>query len=397
MIPSSTPSADAAIAQAEAVNGHLLDRLMELETHLGHRLLQAATGASRSLHSTACEQLATLWSLHRSHTATLTALRDVRGRRRRLTDDDLAAMARILSGVDVATEPRSAAELVRAIEDLAARVRGVFEGADRVRTRLDPCLDRSAAHLAAAEGHADVVGGEARFRTAALQDRLATLRGLVLTDPLARWSGTEVDAADTDALEADCARAERELAGLAALRAHADEALAEARAALRTVERREWEAVLRQAEVALKIVTSGRDGTTSPGSGSGSGSGDIRAAVERADRRLRTADWVGFGAAMADVRAAVTKATARADSLLHEVDRPLRVRRELRDRLDLYHTKAAATGRAEDADLDRLHRRAHDLLWTAPTRLAAAQEAVDAYRRAVNATPQPPRREGSTP
>lgn len=394
MTPSSTSAADAAIAQTEAVNGHLLDQLMELETHLGHRLLQAATGPSRGLFSTACEQLGALWSMHRRHTATLAALRDVRGRRRRLTGGDLDAIGRILAGVDVATEPRSLADLVRAIEDLAARVRGVFEGAERVRTRLDPCLDRCAAHLAVAEGHADVVGGEARVRTAALQDRLATLRGVVLTDPLARWSGAEVDAADTDALEADCRRAECELAGLAALRAHADEAMAEAQAALRTVEHREWEAVLRRAEVAVKIDAL-RRGAPGSDTGSGTGSDVIRAAVERADRRVRAADWVGFGAAMADVRAAVTEATARAESLLREVDRPLRARRELRDRLDLYHAKAAATGRAEDADLDRLHRRAHDLLWTAPTRITAAQEAVDAYRRAVNGAPQPPGREGS--
>ncbi len=391
----STPEAEAAIAQAAAVNGQLLDQLMELENHVGHHLLRAATGTSRDLFATARAQLATLWSLYRRHSATLAALRDIRGRRRWLTHDDLSAVVGLLAGVDVPVEPRSTTDLVRAVEELAAQVRGVLDGADRVRTRLDPCLDRCDAHLVVALGHAAVLGADAGSVVAALQDRVAALRAVALTDPLALWTGTGVDATGADALEADCARVETELAGLAALRARADEALTEARAALSTVEHREWEVALRRAEVAVKIAAHPAGGERAS-AGTPPGSDSVRAAIERAGRRVETADWVGFGAAMADVRTAVADATARAERRLHEVGRPLRVRAELRGRLDLYHAKAAASGRAEDAGLDRLHGRAHDLLWTAPTDVAAAQEAVDAYRRAVNGPSRPARGEGGT-
>jgi hypothetical protein len=364
---------------------------MQLENHVGHGILRAATGVSRDRFRTACDQLALLWSLHRRHTETLAALRSIRQRHRRLTPDDLAALRRIVDGVDVPAEPRSTADLAAMMEKLGEQVRRVLDGADRVWTRLGPCLDRCEAHLAAADGHAAALGSSARLVVEALRSRLDTVRRIALPDPLSRWTGTDVDAADAEALEADCARVETELAELAELRAGADEALAQARAAVRTVERREWEAVLRRAEVAVKVVV--RTGAMRDEEDIACGSAAVHAALTRADARVEAADWIGFGAAMADVRAAVAEATARAESVVREVGRPLQVRAELRHRLDLYRAKAAATGRAEDADLDRLHRRAHDLLWMAPTEIATAEEAVDAYRRAVNESPRRAREE----
>jgi hypothetical protein len=58
-------------------------------------------------------------------------------------------------------------------------------------------------------------------------------------------------------------------------------------------------------------------------------------------------------------------------------------RDELRGLLDAYRAKAGLTGGAEDAALDASYQQAHDLLWTAPCDLAAADAAVTGYQQAV--------------
>jgi len=58
-------------------------------------------------------------------------------------------------------------------------------------------------------------------------------------------------------------------------------------------------------------------------------------------------------------------------------------RDELRGLLDAYRAKAGRTGGAEDAALTARYQQAHDLLWTAPCDLAAADAAVTGYQQAV--------------
>src|SRR5690606_40577549 len=55
-----------------------------------------------------------------------------------------------------------------------------------------------------------------------------------------------------------------------------------------------------------------------------------------------------------------------------------------------YRMKAVRLGRAEDPEAAPLLRAAHDLLWTAPCDLAAAEAALAAYQRAVVAAPGRP-------
>ena len=69
-------------------------------------------------------------------------------------------------------------------------------------------------------------------------------------------------------------------------------------------------------------------------------------------------------------------------------------RDELRGLLDAYKAKAARLGAAEDAALAERYDRAHDLLWTAPCDLAAAEAAVAGYQQAVLGVQ--PRRPGSS-
>ena len=58
-------------------------------------------------------------------------------------------------------------------------------------------------------------------------------------------------------------------------------------------------------------------------------------------------------------------------------------RDELRGLLDAYRARAARFGAIEHLELEALHDRARELLWTAPCDLAAAADAVTGYQRAV--------------
>jgi len=58
-------------------------------------------------------------------------------------------------------------------------------------------------------------------------------------------------------------------------------------------------------------------------------------------------------------------------------------RDELRGLVGAYKAKAARLGMAEDADLAVRYDQVHDLLWTAPCDLAAAEAAVDEYQQAI--------------
>jgi len=80
---------------------------------------------------------------------------------------------------------------------------------------------------------------------------------------------------------------------------------------------------------------------------------------------------------------AVARAVLDAQALLANLTGLLDRRAELRGRLEAYRAKATGRGHAEDTELVALHRRAHDVLFTAPCDLRAATLAVTRYQRAV--------------
>ncbi|MFI0480233.1 hypothetical protein [Actinomadura sp. 9N215] len=81
-------------------------------------------------------------------------------------------------------------------------------------------------------------------------------------------------------------------------------------------------------------------------------------------------------------RAAVA-AVDQAAAALAVVQEPLDVREELRGRLASLQVMARDLGRAEDPRLDDRYQEAHDLLWTAPSDLEAAESAVLRYLQAI--------------
>jgi hypothetical protein len=80
---------------------------------------------------------------------------------------------------------------------------------------------------------------------------------------------------------------------------------------------------------------------------------------------------------------AVARALSDARALLANLTGLLDRRAELRGRLEAYRAKATGRGHAEDPELGALHRRARDVLFTAPCDLRAATVAVAHYQRAV--------------
>ena len=394
----STAQADTAIARLAAANRESFERLMELENHAGHAVLRTgtATGSTRARWAAAQVDLATLWELHQHHAATLDALRAVRGRRGQLGADDLARIRRLFDGADVPEPPRSTDEMAAAMAEIGARVLDVLRGVEEAWGVLGSALDRCAADLDAAEATFADLGVPP---PSALRARLDALRAGALDDPLAYWTGIAVDTTDVDALAAECARAAEAATELAALRARAADVLAEADSRRRGLEQREWAVTLSRARLAVSVARPAGAGQAAGagveqqacaagaahavGPTAGATAADVRAAAERARTAAGHGDWQAFGRAVAELRAAEAAATARLDALLAAGERPLRTRAELRSLLDLYRVKAVAAGHGEDVRLDRLHRAADALLWTAPTDLAAGATAVDAYRNAV--------------
>ena len=379
MVDDDAAAADAAIARLVPVNRASFDRLMELENHTGHALLRTgtATGVTAERWRGARADLAALWSLHQRHSSRLEELRELRGRRSVLTAADRWRVRGLLDGLATTQRPRSMDEIAAAITDTAAAVLAVFDAMDTAWGLLGPAVDRCTTHLDSADARLAEHGIATAPITAALRSRLDGMRAAALSDPLARCTGTGIDTADVDALEAECARAADVVAELVAHPATANAVLADAEAAVRWLEQREWDVALLRAKIAVDI--SGYPGPTPPATHAGSAT--VRAAVDRARACAAADDWVGFAAT--DLRATAAAATAAVERQLADVGRPLEVRTELRGVLDLYRLKAVALRRGEDVDLDRCFRAAHALLWTAPTDLMAAAAAVDAYRTAV--------------
>jgi hypothetical protein len=68
---------------------------------------------------------------------------------------------------------------------------------------------------------------------------------------------------------------------------------------------------------------------------------------------------------------------------------PLKLRQELRGRLDALKAKALARGLVEDAVLTKLAEQAKQLLYTRPTPLEKAAELVSQYEKRLNSQPRP--------
>ncbi len=360
---------DAVLEWAGRFSDRMAERLVDLDGHDGERLLETAaalTQDSRWRWEQTSARIAALWTDFEAYRTALEQVRDLRARRGRPSDADLAELTATLRAADLA-------ELARRMEvDHAAVVpvlTAAVDGWSVLVRRIDPLTER----LTAATATAAELGVTGDAELDAVRAELAVLRA---SDPLAlpadldqRLRGVEVRLHRT-VEQLSSVRRLRD--GYAALRAGLAERVDRLAAT-------HDEAVALHATVAEKIASIG------PPPRVGQAVERLQGFVAELDALHDRRDWGRLARRYGEVDEQSTDALADAiatrDGLRGLLDR----RAELRGRLDAYRAKAGRLGHAENIALQGLYRAAHDLLFVAPCDLPAATRAVTAFQQAVNA------------
>ncbi|MDQ3790222.1 MAG: hypothetical protein M3422_23640, partial [Actinomycetota bacterium] len=195
---------DRALAAVQADNDRIAESLVEMDAHPGHKLLKdaALTGLTAQRWAQARTAMATLWEQYATYRDMVARAQEVRARRSRPGDEELAELTDILHGQVVEldseaipierrglTGPAQVTERIT-LADLLARMRQAFDTVTAVLAavesawsaaigRFDP-LDK---RLHAVSVQAESVGA-AVDEVAAIRRDLDRARELVLTDVL---------------------------------------------------------------------------------------------------------------------------------------------------------------------------------------------------------------------
>jgi hypothetical protein len=389
---------DRALAAVQGDNDRIAQSLVEMDAHPGHRLLRdaALTGLTATRWAEARTAMATLWEQFATYGGLVARAREVRARRSKPGDEELAELTGLLHGhvVELDSEaipierrgltgPAQVTERITMAE-LLARMRQAFDTVTAVLAaaesawstaigRLDP-LDR---RLHAVSVRAESVGAAAD-EVAAIRRDLDKARELVLTDVLTVQA--------TDALpdvERRVTALETRLAGLARVRDEFTTRLTALESVLSDIEAVEATARQTYPAVLEKIAA---PGLPVPGE---QGSTTVRARLRRLTDRYGAVGWDVLAREADDLDRAAATALENARTALRAISGLLDRRAELRGRLEAYQVKAARLGHAEDAELARLHGEAQQILFTAPCDLAAATRALNRYRQAIQDRTQP--------
>ncbi len=379
----------AVLAERDAIQANLL----ELDGSFGQQALDGArlSGQTRERWDRASAVLAGLWETFLAYSAVVDKIAAL-GHARRLPKKDQGELEDLLTGGcvqlagapvplarrDLAAQgrpPVTLAAAVGAMRRAFTEVAGVTTAAEAVWAAAGGPLDAATAGLAAARPRLDGLGSEIAAEFAAAEAAVAQLRAEVNADPLARWSGGQAEVADISRLAEQVTALTARVAELDRIRLEARQridgltaAAASARAARHAAETSWHEAAVRVG--GLAPLPPG--GLEPPPAG--------LAAVAAAGQWSRLARELDrYAAELGQFAAQTAAVTAAAAAALDQRD-------ELRGLLRAYKAKAARLGGAEDADLARRYDQAHDLLWTAPCDLRAAEAAVAGYQRAILAT-----------
>ncbi|HEV7651606.1 MAG TPA: hypothetical protein VGP26_25930 [Actinophytocola sp.] len=374
----------------------IAESLVAMDGHAGHQLLRGATltGTTARRWAETSAAMATLWDQFATYRGLVDRAREIRARRSRPGDDELAELSELLTGPIVELDS----------EEIPIERRGLTGPAQHVqRITLDELLRRMRKAFAsitdvlataesawsAAIGRFEPLDGELRdvsvlAESVAAGDRgvteavarlgrdLEAARELVLTDVLT--------AATTDPLpgiEARLGELRTRLAGLETLRASFDERLAGLELVLSDVEATEVTAGQTYAAVVEKIAN---PGLPAP---SGESSARLRARLGTLAARREDGDWPALAAEVDELDRVATGLLDEARRSLRGFGGLLDRRGELRGRLEAYRVKAARLGHGEDLDLEKLHLAAQELLFTAPCDLPAATRALNSYQQAL--------------
>jgi hypothetical protein len=394
---------DRALDRLGADSDRIAASLVEMDGHAGHQLLRGASlaGDTARRWAEASAAMATLWEQFATYRGLVDRAREVRARRARPGDDELAELTALLTDPVVELDSQQvpierrgltgAAEVTQRItlDDLLGRMNSAFTMVTDVLAtaeaawsaaigRLDPLAQDLRAVSVRAESVAAADRGVAA-EVSRLDADLDAARELVLTDVLT--------AASKDPLPGIATRLgalRTRLAELVAVRDSFDGRLAALDRTLSDIEAAE--------ATARQTYTAVQDKILNPGlpEPAADGSARLRPRVQALLGKRDAGDWAGLAAeadALDRVAADTLDAARRS---LRAVGGLLDRRAELRGRLEAYRVKAARLGYGEDLALEKLHEQARGLLFTAPCDLPAATRALNRYQQALQDRERPP-------
>jgi hypothetical protein len=381
----------AAVAERDAIQANLL----ELDSSFGKQLLAGAelTGDTKRRWDATAATLGTLWQVFSAYSAVVDQAAEAAARH--LGPRELAAISGLLTGrsVQLASGPaplagRDLADPGR--EDLTlatavARMRGAFSSvtevvsaAEHVWTEVAGRLDAVGAELARVTPLAAALGDEALTgNLTAAQGNLARLRDTLNSDPLALWQpGGTVDTSGADRLAERVNAAASRVDELVRLRDEAHQRVAGVAAAMAAARSAREDAAAAWQRATAKIAA----GALPPPPAD---LADLSGRLDELGPMLAAGRWTRLGSELDLLDRELATATAGFREAERAAVAAMAKRDELRGLLNAYKAKAARLGAAEDAALAERYDRAHDLLWTAPCDLAAAEAAVAGYQQAV--------------
>lgn len=380
----------AAVANAVAERDAIQANLLELDGSFVRQVLDGATltGQTRQRWDATSVTLAELWQTYLAYSAVVDRAAELaRGRPARrdlpelislLTESSvrLARAPAPLARRDLADTGREDLTLAAAIARMRRKfteVAGVTAAVEAVWNEVGSRLDAAAEELARARRLLPSLGDDdLAARLGDAESSLASLRAGLDSDPLALWRGGRADTSAADLLREQVAGVGAKIAELDRVRQdarHRIERLRAAAAAARTACQDALAAWRRAAERIARMPPPPPE--------------PAEPAYAALTALADAGRWRRLETELDRAEGELTAATAHARDTERTVVSALDHRDELRGLLGAYKVKAARLGAAEEEDLAARYGRARDLLWAAPCDLAAAEDAVTGYQRAI--------------
>jgi hypothetical protein len=384
----------AAVAERDAIQANLL----ELDGSFGKRLLEGAplTGQTKRRWDASALALDTLWQVFSAYSAVVDRAADAVTKHlgpRELADIsalltgpsiELASGPAPLAGRDLADSGREALTLVAAVTRMRrafADITGVISGAEQVWNEMAGRLDSIGTELNRVKPLAASFDDEAiTGNVAAAESELAKLRETLNTDPLALWLGGpapgKVDTSGAERLAERVTATATRVEELVRLRDDARQRIAQLAAAAAAARTAEQDAAAAWQRAAAKITAAALPAQRPALI-------DLSARLANLGTLVDGGRWTRLSSELAAAEREVAEATSGFQAAERALTALVSRRDELRGLLGAYQAKAARLGAAEDPALVERYDRAHELLWTAPCDLDAAERAVTGYQQAV--------------
>ena len=377
-----------------ATHERLATAMFGVDSHPGLAFLRGSGLAGRTAEraATLAPEVRVLWAHFTAIGEVLDRARTIRASHRRLDDADWDALELLLdepvvaldaAGLPVDRSAGTVARLERVVDLAAALERRATELSGHL-SEVDSAWSAVAAQWSPLTEACEAAAAQAATLgepqlTAALSARLTAARTEELADPLTAAPGGQLRPASRTRLReltTELETVRRRLAELAGLRDGHPARVAGLHALVDQLAEEEHRTRDAYAQAQRKIA----DPRLPPAPAA---SAVLRARLPdpravHSGRLLRRAEE------LAGLERSVRQALERAGELRGAAEGLIARRDELRGRLDAYRAKAARSGFAEEAGLTDRYQAAHDLLYTAPCRLAAATQAVHAYQQALN-------------